>query len=140
VSCATYRFLPPRSRSEVEVKCRYCVCLRKRQIYHSLVKLWISLSGVEENLIKDENTGVQHVTGVFCTLAVLLLVKFVICTESESYHGEQYLQACIMLNKQKMLCMYTYMYICGAKSRQCLPCTSYITLFNLFIQMQHSTT
>jgi len=51
VSHVAYRFLPPRSRSEVEVKCRYCVCtlpLRKRQIYLSLVKVWISLSGVNE--------------------------------------------------------------------------------------------
>jgi len=29
----------------------------------SLVNLWISLSGVEENLMKDKHTGVQHVTG-----------------------------------------------------------------------------
>jgi len=46
--------------------------LRKRQIYLSLVKLWISLSGVEENLMKYKKTGIQHVTGVLCTLAVLL--------------------------------------------------------------------
>jgi len=47
--------------------------LQKRQIYLSLVKLWISLSGVEENLMKDKNTGVQHVTGVLCTLGGTLV-------------------------------------------------------------------
>jgi len=30
-------------------------------------KIWISLSGVEENFMKDKNTGVQHVMGVLCT-------------------------------------------------------------------------
>jgi len=39
------------------------------------VKLWISLSGVEENLMKNKNTGVQHVTGVLCTLGGTLVVK-----------------------------------------------------------------
>jgi len=45
---------------------------QKRQIYFSLVKLWISLSGVEENL-KDKNTEVQHVMGVLCTLGGTLV-------------------------------------------------------------------
>jgi len=46
---------------------------RKRQIYLSQVKLWISLSGVEENLMKDKTTGVQHVTGVLCSLGGILV-------------------------------------------------------------------
>jgi len=38
------------------MKLRYCMCTlthQKRQIYLSLVKLWISLFGVEENLIYE---------------------------------------------------------------------------------------
>jgi len=50
--------------------------LQKRQIYLSLVKLWISLSGVEENLMKDKNTGVQRVTGVLCTPGGTLFFLF----------------------------------------------------------------
>jgi len=46
---------------------------QKRQICLSLVKLWISLSGVEENLMKDKNTRVQHETGVLCTLCGTLV-------------------------------------------------------------------
>jgi len=46
---------------------------RKIQIDLSLVKLWISLSGVEENLMKDKNTGLQHVTGVLFTLGGTLV-------------------------------------------------------------------
>jgi len=46
----------------------YLALYRKRMIYHSLVKLWISLSGIEENLMKDKNIGVYPVTGILCTL------------------------------------------------------------------------
>jgi len=38
----------------------------------------MSLSGVEENLMKDKKTGVQHVTGILCTQAVLLLIFIVL--------------------------------------------------------------
>jgi len=45
---------------------RVYLAISEKSEYLSLVKLLISLSGVEENLMKD--TGVQHVTGVLCTL------------------------------------------------------------------------
>jgi len=45
----------------------------KRQIYLSLVKLWISLSCVEKNLMKDKNTGVHHGMGLLCTLCGTLV-------------------------------------------------------------------
>jgi len=45
----------------------YC----KTQIYLSQVNPWIFLSGVEENLMKDKNTGVEHVTGILCTLVLV---------------------------------------------------------------------
>jgi len=55
----------------------YLASYQKRQIhvYLSLVKLGISLSSVEENLMKDKNTGVQHVMGIICTLCGTDLVK-----------------------------------------------------------------